>query len=60
MVHPKILENFSIDSNIYQGFALGLGIERLAMLKYNICDMRQLYENDIDFLDSQPGSSKSL
>lgn len=56
MVHPKILENFSIDSNIYQGFALGLGIERLAMLKYNICDMRQLYENDIDFLDSQPGS----
>lgn len=46
MIHPKVLANCGIDSNIYQGFALGLGIERMAMLKYGIDDLRQFYEGD--------------
>ena len=47
MVHPKVLQNVGIDSNEYQGFAFGLGIERFAMLKYNINDLRQFFEGDI-------------
>ncbi len=50
MVHPKVLENCSIDSKKYSGFAFGVGVERLAMLKYNVKDLRSLYANDIDFL----------
>ena len=50
MVHPKILENCGIDSNIYSGFAFGCGLERIAMAKYGIDDMRLLFENDIRFL----------
>lgn len=40
MVNPRVLENCNIDSNKYQGFAFGMGIERLSMLKYGITDMR--------------------
>jgi phenylalanyl-tRNA synthetase alpha chain len=50
MVHPKVLEICGIDSKVYSGFAFGLGAERTAMGKYNINDMRLLYENDIRFL----------
>ena len=50
MVHPKVLENCKIDSNEYQGFAFGIGLERIALLKYEIDDMRLLYENDTRFL----------
>lgn len=50
MVHPKVLEECGIDSNEYSGFAFGMGIERLVMKKFNINDMRVLYENDIRFL----------
>ena len=50
MVHPKVLENCGIDSNIYSGFAFGCGLERIAMAKYGIDDMRLLYENDVRFL----------
>ncbi len=50
MVHPNVLENVGIDSKKYQGFAFGLGIERLAMLKYGINDLRMFFENDIRFL----------
>ncbi len=50
MVHPKVLENVGIDSNKYSGFAFGMGIERLAMLKYDIRDLRMFYENDMRFL----------
>ncbi len=50
MVHPKVLENCGIDSNVYSGFAFGLGLERVVMRRYNINDMRMLYENDMRFL----------
>ncbi|NLL04560.1 MAG: phenylalanine--tRNA ligase subunit alpha [Clostridiaceae bacterium] len=50
MVHPKVLEICGIDSEVYSGFAFGLGAERTAMGRFNIDDMRLLYENDIRFL----------
>ena len=50
MVHPHVLEMSGIDPNEYQGFAFGVGLERIAMLKYEIDDMHHLYENDIRFL----------
>ena len=50
MIHPRVLDMCGIDKNEYQGFAFGLGLERIALLKYEIDDMRLLYENDIRFL----------
>lgn len=50
MVHPKVLENCNIDSGQYTGWAFGLGIDRLAMLRYKIPDLRMLFENDLRFL----------
>ncbi|MCE3255353.1 MAG: phenylalanyl-tRNA synthetase alpha chain [Rickettsiaceae bacterium] len=50
MVHPQVLENTGIDSSKYQGFAFGIGIERLAMLKYGINDLRMFFEGDLRFL----------
>lgn len=50
MVNPKILKNHNIDPNEYSGFAVGIGLERLAMLRYGINDMRELFENDTSFL----------
>ena len=50
MVHPNVLRNCGIDPEIYSGFAFGLGVERIAMLKYHIDDIRLLYENDVRFL----------
>ena len=50
MVHPKVLKMSGIDPNEYQGFAFGLGLERITLLKYEIDDMRLLYENDDRFL----------
>ena len=50
MVHPNVLKNCGIDPEIYSGFAFGMGIERIAMLKYGIEDIRLLYENDLRFL----------
>ena len=50
MVHPKVLKMSGIDPNEYQGFAFGLGLERITLLKYEIDDMRMLYENDDRFL----------
>lgn len=50
MVHPHVLEMCNIDPNEYSGFAFGVGLERIALLKYEIDDMRLLYENDIRFL----------
>ncbi len=50
MVHPFVLSNCNIDPEEYSGFAFGMGIERIAMIKYNIDDMRLLYENDYRFL----------
>ncbi|MBQ7580304.1 MAG: phenylalanine--tRNA ligase subunit alpha [Clostridia bacterium] len=51
MVHPKVLETCGIDPEEYSGFAFGLGLERLVMFKFNIDDMRLLYENDVRFLE---------
>jgi phenylalanyl-tRNA synthetase alpha chain len=51
MVDPRVLENCGIDSNKFTGFAFGMGIERIAMLKYQVNDLRLYFENDIRFLD---------
>ena len=51
MVNPKVLENCNIDSSVYQGFAFGMGIERLSMLKYGITDMRGLFDLNLNWLD---------
>ncbi|MCR5417352.1 MAG: phenylalanine--tRNA ligase subunit alpha [Lachnospiraceae bacterium] len=51
MVHPHVLEMSKIDPEEYVGFAFGVGLERIALLKYEIDDMRLLYENDVRFLD---------
>ena len=50
MVHPKVLENCGIDSSIYQGYAFGMGVERAAMLKYGIPDLRTFYDSDLRWL----------
>ena len=50
MVHPNVLDMCGVDKNEYTGFAFGVGLERIALLKYEIDDMRLLYENDIRFL----------
>ncbi|HAI83935.1 MAG TPA: phenylalanine--tRNA ligase subunit alpha [Chitinophagaceae bacterium] len=50
MVHPKVLENLGIDPNKYTGFAFGMGVERITMLKYQIKDLRLFSENDVRFL----------
>ncbi len=50
MVHPKVLENLDLDSEVYTGYAFGMGVERLVMLKYDIKDIRLFYENDLNFL----------
>lgn len=51
MVDPNVLDNCGIDSEIYSGYALGMGIERITMLKYRINDIRLLFENDVRFLE---------
>jgi phenylalanyl-tRNA synthetase alpha chain len=50
MVHPNVLKHVNIDSEKYLGFAFGLGVERLAMLRYGVNDLRQFYESDLRFL----------
>ena len=51
MVDPNVLEANEIDSNIFTGFAFGMGVERIAMLKYQINDLRLYFENDLRFLE---------
>ena len=51
MVHPRVLENVGIDSERYTGFAFGMGIERLAMLRYGVDDLRLFFNNDLRFLE---------
>ena len=50
MVHPKVLERGGIDPEVYSGFAFGLGVERLAMFRFAVDDMRLFYDNDVRFL----------
>ncbi len=51
MVHPNVLRNCGIDPEVYCGFAFGMGVDRITMLKYEIDDIRLLVENDIRFLE---------
>lgn len=51
IVNPIVLQNCNIDSNKFSGFAFGLGVERIAMLKYGINDIREFYKSNLDFLD---------
>jgi len=51
MVHPNVLEMSGFDSSVYQGFAFGMGVERIAMLKYGVEDIRNFYMNDMRFLN---------
>jgi len=57
MVHPKVLENCGIDPERYTGFAFGLGIERVAMVRYGIGDMRLFVEGDVRFLEQFQGAA---
>ena len=50
MVHPNVLRSAGIDPDKYKGFAFGLGVERFAMLRYGINDLRMFYQNDVRFL----------
>ena len=49
-LNPKVLKNVNVDSEKFQGFAFGLGWERLAMLKYNLSDIRNFFNGDIRWL----------
>ena len=51
MVHPRVLETSGIDAERYTGFAFGMGVERLAMLRYGVNDLRLFFENDLRFLE---------
>jgi phenylalanyl-tRNA synthetase alpha chain len=51
MVHPRVFENVGIDNERYTGFAFGMGVERLAMLRYGVNDLRLFFENDLAFLE---------
>ncbi len=51
IVNPIVLENCNIDSNIFSGLAFGLGVERIAMLKYGVNDIRDFYKSNLDFLE---------
>jgi phenylalanyl-tRNA synthetase alpha chain len=50
MVHPNVLEAAGVDSEEFTGYAFGMGIERLAMLRYRVDDLRTFFENDMRFL----------
>jgi len=56
MVDPNVLTNCGIDSDEYTGFAFGMGVERIAMLKYQVKDLRYFFENDKRFLDQFTGA----
>ncbi len=56
MVHPNVLRNVGYDPARYSGFAFGLGIERIVMIKYGVDDIRHFYANDLRFLEQFPGT----
>jgi phenylalanyl-tRNA synthetase alpha chain len=51
MINPRVFEMVGYDPNMYSGFAFGMGIERITMLKYGIDDIRLFFENDVRFLE---------
>ena len=52
MVHPKVIANCGLDPEKYQGWAFGMGLDRITMLKYGIPNIKLLYENDVRFLSA--------
>jgi phenylalanyl-tRNA synthetase alpha chain len=50
MVHPNVFKHVGIDPDVYSGFAFGMGVERMAMLRYGVNDLRLFFENDLRFL----------
>src|SRR5262249_19225922 len=60
MVHPNVLRNCGLDPDEYQGFAWGMGIDRIAMLKYGIADLRQFFEADVRWLTHYPSPPLDL
>jgi phenylalanyl-tRNA synthetase alpha chain len=54
MIHPNVLTASGIDPESWQGYAFGLGIERLAMLRYGVDDLRLFFDNDLQFLKQFP------
>jgi phenylalanyl-tRNA synthetase alpha chain len=56
MIHPNVLKNCKIDEQKYSGFAFGIGVERFAMLRYDVKDLRIFYDNDIRFLKQFSGA----
>ena len=50
MVHPNVLESAGVDPEEFTGYAFGIGVERLAMLRYGVTDLRTFFENDLRFL----------
>ncbi|PNR96966.1 phenylalanyl-tRNA synthase subunit alpha [Petrotoga sp. 9PWA.NaAc.5.4] len=52
LVHPNVLKSVNYDPEIWQGFAFGMGVERVALLKYNVPEMREFYKNDVRFIES--------
>jgi phenylalanyl-tRNA synthetase alpha chain len=50
MIHPHVLETAGLDAERWQGYAFGMGIERLTMLRYGVDDLRLFFENDLQFL----------
>jgi phenylalanyl-tRNA synthetase alpha chain len=57
MVHPRVLEGVGYDSRKYTGFAFGLGIERIIMMKHGVNDIRAFYGNDLRFLKQFAGAT---
>ena len=51
MVHPNVLRNVGIDPEKYTGYAFGMGVDRLAMLRYGVDDLRIFFENDLRFIE---------
>ena len=51
MVHPQVFQHCGIDSELWSGFAFGMGVERLAMLRYGVDDLRLFFENDLPLLE---------
>ena len=52
MVHPNVFKAVDLDPDVYSGFAFGMGVERLTMLRYHVTDLRTFFENDLRFLNS--------
>ncbi len=50
MIHPKVFDNIGFDNEKYTGFAFGMGVERMTMLRYGVNDLRLFFENDLRFL----------